>query len=630
MLLRRARRTNEQLESSLAKYLTAFRASPDALVITSLVDGKILEINEGFSRLLGYELSEVVGRSSAELHMWADPEQRSRLIETARQGESVRDLEAGLRTHSGEPRTCLLSAEVIEVGGQPSLLTILRDVTESKRLEESQSRLIAILEATTDLVAMFDKEGRTLYLNRAGRRMLEFDEDEDLGATTLAEYHPRKQGQWVMDELIPFVSSEGYWTGETVFESRSGREISTLQLILSHRSADGEVEFYSTIARDITERKWVEDALEASEAKFAAAFHSSPDTIMITALDDGEILEVNEGFTRFTGYRREEALGRNSGELGLWIDPKNRDLVMAMMHEQGEVRDFEIDIRNKSGEARTGLMSGAIIELEGKKCVIGVVHDITDRKRTEEEREAFVRELEAKNAELERFTYTVSHDLKSPLVTIRGFLGLLEQDAVAGDVAGMKRDVDKIRAATETMRQLLDEILELSRIGRLVNPPESVAVDDLAREAVELVTGQAVERGVEIEIAPELGTVVGDRPRLLEVMQNLIDNAIKFMGDQPAPRIEVGKREGDGEIVFFVRDNGIGIKARYQEKVFGLFDRLDLQIDGTGIGLALVKRIVEVHGGRVWIESEGLGHGSTFCFTLPLRAAAELAESEPP
>ncbi len=242
---------------------------------------------------------------------------------------------------------------------------------------------------------------------------------------------------------------------------------------------------------------------------------------------------------------------------------------------------------------------------------------IVERRRAEDEREAFVNELEAKNAELERFTYTVSHDLKSPLVTIRGFLGLLEKDIDAGDTQRMKQDIARIYSASEKMKRLLDELLELSRIGRQVNPSEEIGLTTLAHEAADMVAGQIQARGVRIDIAPAMPVVVGDRVRLLEIYQNLIDNAIKFMGEQPEPHIEIDGQDNGAEVVCFVRDNGIGIDPRFHEKVFGLFNRLHNESEGTGIGLALIKRIVEVHGGRIWVESTGEGHGSTFYFSFP-------------
>jgi signal transduction histidine kinase len=167
------------------------------------------------------------------------------------------------------------------------------------------------------------------------------------------------------------------------------------------------------------------------------------------------------------------------------------------------------------------------------------------------------------------------------------------------------------------MGRLLDELLELSRIGRLMNLPEKVRLTELGKEAVEMLDGSIAAAGVEVKIDPWLPTVEGDRQRLLEVYQNLIDNAVKFMGDQEEPRVEIGQRpDGDG-VVLWVRDNGIGIDPRYKERVFQLFERLEPdRFEGTGIGLALVKRIVEVHGGRIWIESDGPGRGTTLCFTL--------------
>ena len=226
-------------------------------------------------------------------------------------------------------------------------------------------------------------------------------------------------------------------------------------------------------------------------------------------------------------------------------------------------------------------------------------------------------DLAAKNAELERFTYTVSHDLKSPLVTIRGFAGLAGTDLASGDLARVRQDLGRIVAAADKMHRLLDDLLELSRVGRVVNPPEDVPLGDLAREAVELVKGQLGQNHVAVDVAPDLPVVRADRRRLLEALQNLVENAAKFTAGSQDPRITIGARQDGDERVFFVRDNGRGIEPRFLEKVFDLFEKLDPAVEGTGVGLALVRRIVEAHGGRAWAESDGLGHGATFCFTLP-------------
>ena len=243
--------------------------------------------------------------------------------------------------------------------------------------------------------------------------------------------------------------------------------------------------------------------------------------------------------------------------------------------------------------------------------------DRDEKRREGKVREALIDELEAKNAELERFTYTVSHDLKSPLLTIKGFLGYLGRDLERGDTDRARSDFRRISAAATKMEQLLEELLELSRIGRVTNTPEELSFGELAQEVVESLRGREAAEGVELGVVGELPGVFGDRVRLQEVLENLVENALKFIGDQRSPRVEIGCRSGAGDPVFYVRDNGIGIDPEYHEKVFGLFDRLDSKVEGTGIGLAIVRRIVEVHGGRIWIESAGTGRGSTFCFTLP-------------
>ncbi len=258
-------------------------------------------------------------------------------------------------------------------------------------------------------------------------------------------------------------------------------------------------------------------------------------------------------------------------------------------------------------------------ELALMKSVADLVAVAVHRRRTEEEREQLIARLEAQNAELERFTYTVSHDLKSPLITIKGYIGMLGEELADTDVGSVQDDLMRISRAADRMVELLEDLLELSRIGRLVNPPEDVSLDDLVQEALQIVGAQIESKGIRVKVCEPLPVLYGDRLRLLEVLQNLVENAAKYMGDNIHPRIEIGVRRDDSRTICYVRDNGIGIDPRFHEKIFGLFDQLDPKAGGTGIGLAIVKRIIEVHGGRVWVESEGAGRGSTFCFTVPGR-----------
>ncbi len=284
----------------------------------------------------------------------------------------------------------------------------------------------------------------------------------------------------------------------------------------------------------------------------------------------------------------------------------------------GAISVQSYDIRAFSEEHLSLLMGvapQAAIAIENSRLYMAVVTDMTSIKKIELEREALIRELESKNAELEQFTYTVSHDLKSPLITIRGYLPYLEKDAKSGNQERLQQDLQRIEDATQKMHMLLTDLLELSRIGRLINPPEIIPFEEIVREALSLVEGKLSASPARVQIGSGLPDVYGDRARLVEVMQNLLDNAASYMGSQPEPVIEVGVDEVNGECVFYVKDNGIGIDPRYHERIFGLFNKLNPDSEGTGVGLSLVKRIVEVHGGKIWVESE-LDKGAKFCFTL--------------
>jgi signal transduction histidine kinase len=293
-------------------------------------------------------------------------------------------------------------------------------------------------------------------------------------------------------------------------------------------------------------------------------------------------------------------------------------------HEQtGENRIIgigrDVPARRRDGSTFPIYLSVAEIEEGGRRFYAGLLRDISEVQAAREAREQLIAELETKNAELERFTYTVSHDLKSPLITIKGFVGQLENSVAKGRMDRFRSDVARIAAAADKLKTLLDDVLELSRIGRVVNPPEDVAVARVVAETVELLGASIAEQGAVISVAPDLPVVRADPVRLRELIQNLIENALKF--SPVNPHIEVGARREHGFAVCWVRDNGRGVDPRYLGRIFGLFDQIDADAPGTGVGLALVRRIAEVHGGKAWAESAGVGHGTTMYFSIPLASA---------
>jgi PAS domain S-box-containing protein len=375
----------------------------------------------------------------------------------------------------------------------------------------------------------------------------------------------------------------------------------------------------STIAQgqDITERKMIEEELRRSEVRYRRLFESAKDGILILDRDTGEIMDFNPFIEVLTGYSKEELLGRHLSDIGFIRDQIPSRLTFEDLQKHEYIRYEDLPLEKKDGQQIEVEFISNIYPIDHTSVIQCNIRDITDRKKAEHLREELIRELEQKNSELERFTYTVSHDLKSPLITIKGFLGVLEEDALNGDNAHLKSDIARISSATDKMQALLGDLLTLSRIGRIANPAETVSFETLAREAVEQVAGGIRDKGVMVTIQPDLPPVNVDRVRIREVLVNLIENAIKFMGDQQHPAIMIGMRREGAQPAFYVQDNGIGIEPQYAKKIFILFEKLDVRTEGTGIGLALVKRIIEFHGGRIWVESAGPGTGSTFWFTLP-------------
>ena len=238
------------------------------------------------------------------------------------------------------------------------------------------------------------------------------------------------------------------------------------------------------------------------------------------------------------------------------------------------------------------------------------------RRTAEADREKLIANLEKANAELERFMYSAFHDLRAPLVTIKGFLGVLEKDLDNNKQEQIKRDIRRIEAAADKMAALLSDLLELSRLERVSNQREEVDLWQTTQAVLQSLDEQLRSKNVIVTVSHELPKIYGDRELLRQVLEHLIENAAKYTETQENPTIEIGAVNQDGQQIVFVKDNGIGIDPLYHTRIFNLFEKLDPAVDGTGIGLTLIKRIVELHGGRIWVDSKGKNQGSTFFFTV--------------
>lgn len=499
--------------------------------------------------------------------------------------------------------------------------TVVEAAIAKEELKRSEERLRSLVETTSDWVWEVDTNGAYTYASPKVRDLLGYEPKEIIGRTAfdLMPADKREQIRAVFQDHV--LHQRPIERLENVVCCQDGKLVVLETSGVPFFDGNGNLSGYRGIDRDITGRKQAERALRESEERLRQIASALRETIWLRDAQTRQVLYVNPAFEELTGWTCQDFYD-NPNIMRNAIHPDDRERVDKALDQRLEDGYFNEEHRIIRRDGSVRWVTGRTFPVRNEAGEIyrwaSIMEDITARRQAETEREALIANLEATNAELERFTYTVSHDLKSPLVTIMGFLGFLEKDALAGNMDKVRLDSRRITQSVEKMRLLLQELLELSRIGRLANPAEAVLFEDVVRDALAAVQGRLDACGVSVEIQSNLPVVYGDRQRLIEVVQNLVDNAAKFMGAQPEPRVEIGQRgEEQGKPVLYVKDNGIGIAAPHQERIFGLFNKLDASTEGTGIGLAIVKRIIEVSGGRIWVESEA-GNGCTFCFTLPI------------
>jgi PAS domain S-box-containing protein len=586
-------------------------------------NGRFVEVNEALAARYNLKPEQMVGKSTRDLF----PDQAESYLKSDREVLKSGDPQLGttrrIKTPEGVRWVRLDKVPIKDAEGNVTgIIGFELDITERiqthEALREREQFFSGTLNDMLTFVAVLKPTGEIIFVNNTPLVLIGSTLDDVRGMMfydTEWWSYAEEAKQAIKKDIELCVSGETI-SHQIQVQTRDGLiwiEFSMHPIY----DAGGEIKYLVPEGRDITERKRAEEALKGSEARYRALVESTEDSVYLVD-QNCRYLFLNEKHLSRLGLSSVEIVGKPYGEFHseeetqLFSDGIHSvfESGRSIQHEHRSLRDGRYFLRTLS----------PVKDSVGRTAAVTVVSkEITALKRVEEERKKLILALEAKNRELERFTYTVSHDLRSPLVTIQGFTAMLQEDLKRNKREEAENDVNYITKATVTMDQLLSETLRLSRIGRIVNLPEDVPFGEIVNDVLEQVAEQIRSSSMGISIAADLPTVRVDRMRIAEALANLMVNSINYRGDQPQPKIEIGYRREGNETVFFVKDNGIGIEKSKHEQVFELFFKVDKKSPGSGAGLAIVKRIVEVHGGRIWIESE-LGMGCTVCFTLPLSA----------
>jgi len=477
-------------------------------------------------------------------------------------------------------------------------------------LRASEERFRNVYDTAPLAFVIWDCDCRVTEWNNRAKEIFGWSRKQVLGRNFfefLIPEHARPRVEDVVDALLrgeiePDVVNENLTKGGETILCRWNNSIL--------RGREGEVMGGMSLGLDITEQVRAEDALRESERKYSTLVENSLTGIYID--QDDRIVFANQMLADMYGYPREELSGMESWRL---VHPEDRPMTDKIRAKrlQGKKAPTEYEARGlkKDGSVIWVKRRNSKIEYAGHAAILGNVVDVTGRKREEEQ-------FQRTNRELRNFASVVSHDLKSPIISIQGFASRLEKNLPEEPEGRVGRCVEQIVASAQRMELLVDDLLALSKSGRVVSTLREVPSLEMVRSVTLGLQDRLEEKGIELRVADQLPTVRCDRERICQVFENLLVNSIRSLGTTRNPTIEIGIEGGNGFYTFFVKDNGVGIDAKHHGKIFEMFYRVKGTDDkeGTGLGLAIVERIVRAHGGKVWVESEK-GKGATFYFSMP-------------
>ena len=635
-----------ELSKTKAVLQAAMDQSPAGIAIADAPSGTLRYVNRAGLLIRGASEAEVV--NGVDINQYVSSWKLLHLDGTPMETEEVPLARAVLfgepcikefmiRRSEQEDRIVLANAApIFNPHGQVQAgIAVFQDITERKQAEEKLRETNAYLEnlfnGANAPIIVWDAAGRITRFNHSFEavagvtkeqvlgRSLEFLFAHDQRARAMGLVKRASEGERFTLIEVPIRHANGsqrtvLWNSAPIYDVAGTKQVATI--------AQGH---------DITERKQTEDALRASEERFRRAVVDAPFPIMLHA-EDGVILQVSNAVCEITGYSHEEL-----ATIADWTDlayGERKSLVQPDIDRLYSLDDHESEgdysIRTKSGAVRIWDFSSAPLGRlpDGRRLVISMAMDVTERRAAENEVRLLNAELEQRvasrtaqleeaNKELEAFSYSVSHDLRAPLRAIAGFGGILLEDHAVGLDPEGRRLLDVIAKETRRMGQLIDDLLAFSRISRQALDSASINMTAMVQSVFEEQSAPNPQRIVQLELKP-LPPARGDVAMMRVVWVNLLSNAVKFIARRERAVIEVASFPQDGQMVYSVKDNGVGFDMTYANKLFGVFQRLHTQneFEGTGVGLALVQQIIQRHGGRVWAESQ-VNQGATFYFALP-------------